>query len=257
MILKDCQDLVNTYVDWFKEKLCVENINGICEITTPFVDRHNDYLQIYVKRSDSRLILTDDGYTINDLRLSGYEFTSSEKRLQIFNSILNGFGVRLVNNELVIEASPDNFPQKKHNLLQTILAINDLFVLSEPLVGRIFKEDVARYLQLHQIRFTPSVKFAGKSGFDHSFDFVIPASQEKPERVLQAINKPDKQNISILMFSWSIDTKEVRAPDSTAYGILNDTDRIINPEFTSALKQYGVNAIPWSRRDEYVKELAA
>jgi len=256
MILKECQDLVNAYIEWLRQKISVENINGVCEITTPFVDRHNDYVQIYAKCSDRGFVLTDDGYTINDLHLSGCEFTT-EKRRQMLNTVLNGFGVRLVNSELVIEARPDNFPQKKHNLIQSILAINDLFVMAEPMVAHIFKDDVERYLRLHEIRFTPSVKFAGKSGFDHSFHFVIPASRIKPERILQAISKPDKQSISYLIFAWSTDTKKERASDSTAYGILNDTDRTINPEFTSALKQYGVHAIPWSRRDEYVKELAS
>jgi len=34
------------------------------EITTPFLDNHNDHIQIYIKKSDSRLILTDNGQTI-------------------------------------------------------------------------------------------------------------------------------------------------------------------------------------------------
>lgn len=38
--------------------------------------------------------------------------------------------------------------------------------------------------------------------------------------------------------------------------IYNDTEQTINPELISALKQYDINTILWSRRDEYVKELA-
>ena len=38
------------------------------EITTPYLDRHNDFLQIYTKRQDCGSILTDDGY-----RLAGWE----------------------------------------------------------------------------------------------------------------------------------------------------------------------------------------
>ncbi|MFZ5632713.1 MAG: DUF1828 domain-containing protein [Bacillota bacterium] len=256
MIQRDCHDLVNSYIEWLRQKISVENINGdACEITTPFLDRHNDHLQIYVKRSGNGFLLTDDGYTISDLRLSGCEF-STEKRKQMLNNVLNGFGVRLINSELVVETRPDNFPQKKHNLLQAILAVNDLFVMAAPTVASIFREDVERFLRLHEIRYTPSVKFTGKSGFDHSFDFVIPASRVKPERILKTINRANKQNITLLIFSWT-DTKEVRAPDSTVYGILNDTEHEINPDLISALKQYGVDAIPWSRKDDYIEELAA
>jgi len=253
-MIKDCKDLVNAYIEWLRQKISIEEIKGICEITTPFLDRHNDHLQIYVKKSDGGLLLTDDGYTISDLRLSGCEFTT-EKRKQILNSILNGFGVQLMGDELVVEAKPDNFPQKKHNLIQAILSINDLFVMAAPMVASIFREDVERYLRLNEIRFTPSVNFTGRSGFIHFFDFVIPASKAKPERILRAVNRPNRQNVTSLIFSWT-DTKEVRAPDSTAYGVLNDTEQSINPDLISALKQYGISALPWSRRDEYVQELA-
>lgn len=254
-MIKDCQDLVDAYIEWLRQRISVEDIKGVCEITTPFLDRHNDHLQIYVKKSDGGFTLTDDGHTITDLKLSGCEFTT-EKRRQILHSILNGFGVRLVEDELVVEARPDNFPQKKHNLIQAILSINDLFVMAAPMVVSIFKEDVERYLRLNEIRFTPSVNFTGRSGFVHFFDFVIPASKVKPERILRAINRPNRQNITSLIFSWT-DTKEVRAPDSTAYGVLNDMEQPINPDLISALKQYEIKAFPWSRRDEHVKELAA
>lgn len=254
-MIKDCRDLVNAYIEWLRQRISVEDIKGICEITTPFLDRHNDHLQIYIKKSDGGFTLTDDGHTITDLKLSGCEFTT-EKRRQILHSILNGFGVHLIGDELIVETRPENFPQKKHNLIQAILSINDLFVMAAPMVSTIFREDVERYLRLNEVRFTPSVNFTGRSGFVHFFDFVIPASKAKPERILRAINRPNRQNITSLIFSWT-DTKEVRAPGSTAYGVLNDTEQSINPDLISALKQYEIKAFPWSRRDQYVKELAA
>lgn len=255
MILKECQELVESYVTWLKERIRLENIGGICEITTPFIDRHNDHLQIYVKATDNGLVLTDDSYTIKDLRLSGCEFTT-EKRKSMLRAVLNGFGVRLEGDELSVEARPENFPQKKHNLIQAMLAVNDLFAMAAPMVASFFREDVERFLRLHEVRFTPSVKFTGKSGFDHSFDFVIPASRQQPERILKTISRANKQNITLLIFSWT-DTREVRAPNSTAFGILNDAETTINPDLLSALNQYGVKPIQWSRRDEFIEDLAA
>ncbi|HLG30533.1 MAG TPA: DUF1829 domain-containing protein, partial [Candidatus Brocadiales bacterium] len=190
-----------------------------------------------------------------DLQLSGYEFTS-EKRKQLLHSILNGFGVRIQGEELIVEAQVHNFPHKKHNLLQAMLAVNDLFASAAPMVASLFMEDVERFLRIHKVRFTPSVKFTGRSGYDHRFDFVIPASRTKPERILRAINDPDRQSAINLAFAWD-ETKEARAPDSTAYGILNDTRKVVAPDVIGALKQYGVKTIVWSRRDEYVEELAA
>ena len=90
---KFCKNLINDYIEWLRQNISIKEINGIYEITTPFLDRHNDHLQIYIKKSDGGLILTDNGQTITNLRLSGFEFTPEKK--QILNSILNGFGVKL------------------------------------------------------------------------------------------------------------------------------------------------------------------
>ena len=64
MSFDECQDLVDAYVEWLKQKINAKNIDGVCEITTPFLDRHNDHLQIYIKKAGDALILTDDGYII-------------------------------------------------------------------------------------------------------------------------------------------------------------------------------------------------
>ncbi len=254
MSFNECQDMVNTYIKWLKQKISLKDIEGVCEITTPFLDRHNDHLQIYVKRAGNTLTLTDDGYTLRDLELSGLEI-GTEKRRQSLQSILNGFGVHLQEEEIIVEARIENFPQKKHNLIQTMLAVNDLFVMAAPMVRSFFKEDVEEYLRLHRIRFTPSVKFTGKSGFDQSFDFVIPASQKRPERVIKSVNRPDRQTISILIFLWT-DTKDIRPEKSIVYGVLNDSEQKVSYDNESALEQYGIKPLFWSKREEYVEELA-
>ena len=100
-----------------------------------------------------------------------------------------------------------------------------------------------------------SVKFTGISGLDQYFDFVIPSSQKRPERIIKAMNRPDRQSIMSLIFS-SNDTKEVRPTDSTTYGVLNDSELSVNPEFEIALQQYGIKTLFWSKREEYVTELA-
>ena len=245
-----CEELINNYINWLRQSIKITEINDYCEITTPFLDRHNDSLQIYLKKEGTELILTDDGYTISDLILSGFEL-NTEKRKKLFDSILNGFGVKNINNELVMESNFENFPQKKHNFIQAILAINDLFILSSPNIESFFKEDVEKFLNLNSVRFIPSVKFTGKSGFDHFFDFVIPASRDNSERVIRAVNKTNRQSITSLIFSWN-DIREVRTPNSKMLVVLNDMDYKINPEYVSALKQYLLLPVEWSKREEYL-----
>jgi len=137
-----------------------------------------------------------------------------------------------------------------------MLAVNDLFYVAAPVVTSLFLEDVTSWLHLNEIRFTPNVKFTGKSGYDHLFDFVIPASHRKPERILKAINRPSKDTAQALAFAW-IDTREVRPASAAAYAVLNDADHSVSPSVVDALRSYGVSPILWSERAAAVADLAA
>ena len=136
-MIDEIQKLLDQYLAWLKDKTTLRQVKDWIEITTPYLDRHNDYMQIYVKRENSGFIITDDGYTIEDLRLSGCEL-ESKKRRDLFNLTLNGFGVKLVGDELRVHASSDNFALRKHNLVQAMLAVNDLFYMAVPMVASLF-----------------------------------------------------------------------------------------------------------------------
>ena len=251
----DYEALIDRYLAWLKEKLCVREVDGTCEITTPFLDRHNDSLQIYVRPADAGLLLTDDGHVLRDLTLSGLEF-NTERRKKELQAILNGFGVIQIGDELTVEASEEDFGRKKHNLLQAMLAVGDLAAMAQGVVASLFREDVENFLRLHSVRFTPTVTFKGKSGFDHQFDFVIPQSERRPERILRAVTRPNRQSVTALIFSWS-DTREVRPEKATAYAVLNDSDSELSRDVVGALSRYAVKPMLWSQRDRYVEELAS
>ncbi|MHC4181154.1 MAG: DUF1828 domain-containing protein [Planctomycetota bacterium] len=166
MMAADCQDLVDAYLAWLRDKIIVADINGICEITTPFLDRHNDRLQIYVQRKGDQLRLTDDGYIIGDLESCGCPLDTS-RRQELLDTVLNGFGIREEDGELVAEGSPRDFPKKKHALVQAMLAVNDMFMTARQRVTQFFFEDVERFLTDHEVRYSPKVEFTGRSGFLH------------------------------------------------------------------------------------------
>ena len=254
-MIQDIQRLMDAYHAWLKDKSVLRQIDQWVEITTPYLDRHNDYLQIYAKNANGDFILTDDGYTIDDLEQSGCKL-KSRKRQDLLKMTLNGFGVQLAGKALQVHASPDNFALRKHNLVQAMLAVNDMFYLAVPMVASLFYEDVVAWLDVHDIRYTPKAKFAGKTGYDHLFDFVIPKSRQQPERIVQTINRPNKDTAQAVAFSW-IDTKEVRSPESRAYALLNDSEATVSSAVVDALRSYDVQPVPWSQREQVREALAA
>lgn len=252
-------ELIDGYIVWLKDKTTLRTINNWVEITTPHLDRHNDYIQIYVKIEESgNIILTDDGYTIDDLLTSGCAVDASAKRRKMLEMILNGFGVQRneKTQELHVNANSNNFAIKKHSLLQAILAVNDLFVLSKPNIETFFLDDVNIWLDDNDIRYVPATTFIGRSGFEHKFDFVIPKSKKAPERLINTINNPRKDTVQTAAFHW-IDTKEVRQEGSKAFFILNDNQKIVSDDIKHAFNSYGITPILWSDREEYMPKLVA
>jgi hypothetical protein len=254
MTNKDCNELVSEYINWLREQITVSEVNGACEITTPFLDRHNDFLQIYVKKEGDKFFLTDAGYILADLQMSGLDLTP--KRQTILQTILRGFGVEQHDSELRVRASKKDFPQQKHSLIQAMLAVNDLFMIAQSRVESFFLEDVEQYLRLNKIRFIPKVNFIGKSGYSHYFDFAIPPSDVAPKRLIKAIDRPSQKNITDSIFSWN-DTSASRAADSQAYVFLNDQEKAISLNSLTALESYSITPIPWTKRDEKVELLIA
>ena len=180
----------------------------------------------------------------------------SPKRQAILRTILNEFGIKSQDGQLQVVANSDNFPIRKHNLIQSILSIQDMFFLATSTIESLFFEDVAKWLENADIRFTPRVKFSGKSGFDHMFDFVIPKSRFAPERILKAINNPNKNAGLSLIMAWE-DTRNSRPNNSEAIAFLNDNDKPVASNVTDALRNYGIFPIVWSQRDQFREKLAA
>ena len=253
----DENSFIDTYLAWLKQNTTALQLeNGAIEISSPFLDRHNDYIQIYVVKDGDGLILTDDGYTIQDLELSGLTFNTA-KRKEELQTILSSFGVSLGNNgSIYCKCNQSNFPFKKHSLIQAILAVNDLFVLSQPNIASFFMQDVEHFLRDNDVRYTKNIKFTGKSGFDHAYDFVIPQSKTSPDRLVKAINNLERTTTQSIIFAWS-DTIQTRSPNTKLYTFINDTDKNISVNCLEALKEYGIVPVSWTERTKAIEELIA
>lgn len=255
-MVQEIEKLLSDYGVWLKDKTTMREVGGSwVEITTPYLDRHNDALQIYARQENGGYVLTDDSYIIHDLETAGCGLNTG-KRQDLLRMTLNGFGVKLNNEALEVHATTENFPLRKHNLIQAMLAVNDLFYLAQPIVENLFHEDMIAWLDANDIRYIPKVKLAGTSGYDHLFDFVIPKSRRESERVVQAINRPTREMAESFILAW-LDTRQVRAPESKAYAILNDSEQRISGGVLDAFRNYQIKPVPFSQRGEIVAELAA
>lgn len=248
------QDLVTTYVEWLRQNITVREVDGWVQMSAPFLDRHNDYMQIYVKADGDNLVLTDDGYVLNDLAASGCDLTTPKRR-ELLENIIRGHGIHLDHGELTVQATATTFAQRKHSLLQAMLTVNDLFLTTRATVRGLFLEEVEQFLLEHQVRYVASIQMAGRSGLSHTFDYVIPAWNKVPERILKAINTPTKEKVQSMLYAWS-DIRDIRK-GSRFYAVVNDVERPMAAGLITACAEQGVAVLPWSRRAEHVPDLSA
>lgn len=254
-ILLNPIELKEKYISWLEDEITVNKINEYIEVTSPFLDRYNDYLQVYAKlENDNEILLTDDSYIINNLEMSGIDMKSN-KRKQLLQSILNKYSVKLKGDALISKSNADDFPQKLLFLMQAMLNVDDMFMLSQNKVASLFLDDVRSFLDRKDIYYTRDVNFVGKSGFVYSYEYLIQRTKEKPERLCKVINNPNKQNFQSTMFMWN-DTKETRDDNSQLIVFLNDENKI-DTSIIEGFKNYNVNTIPWSEKEKHLDKLTA
>ena len=236
-------DFVTSYLAWLKSQFSCRETSAYTEITTPFLDRHNDQIQIYAVPTVDGWSLTDAGETLSNLEMCGVRFESDKRKALLHDG------------ELTVSAVTQSQPQQMNNLIQAALAVNDLFCLAQPTVYPFFTVDVSKWLDEKGIRFSPQVSFSGKSTFSHHYDFLIPKSKQSPERLLKVMNTSIRDYAKQFAFSW-IDTRETRPVASECFVLLNDVEGIPAGVLMS-LEQYDMVPVPWGEREQFIERLAS
>lgn len=123
MLKQSSSTYVNDYLTWLANGIVVKQVGEVLELTLPFLDRHRDQLQLYLQAQGEKYVLSDDGYTLADLRQSGVDMEARDNKTSL-TTILERFGVTRSGNELRIETTAQEVPQAQHNLIQVVLALN-------------------------------------------------------------------------------------------------------------------------------------
>lgn len=68
----EIKQLIDDYIHWLKKEITFEKIEEYYEITTPFLNSANDFIQIYVRIDKDTIFFTDDKNTYTEK--IGYTF---------------------------------------------------------------------------------------------------------------------------------------------------------------------------------------
>ncbi len=241
---------IEGYYRWIKESMSAKSLNnGWTSISTPFTDRHNDGITVYARLDNGKITLSDDGYIIGDLLADGVSL-KGPKRRKMLDSFLLSYGVKRNGNEMLVETNIDDYGVSLNMFLQAMLAVNDMFMLTNPASQNIFLDDVTHFLDSRDIIFTPSFIAKGFTGLEFNFDFQI--AGKKKEILINSFNSINSSNLSSFLFDWR-DIKEARQTrtqkDVLGLAIINDNNKSVDQKFLDALSASKTEYILFSQRN--------
>lgn len=77
----DTTQLMEIYLQWLRDNTVLTQVNDTWgKMSTPFLDRHNDCLEVYVRHEGDQIILTDDSYILDDLKMSGFNLNTARRK---------------------------------------------------------------------------------------------------------------------------------------------------------------------------------
>ena len=139
----DGELIVKRYMDRLYQDFRVESDDEGCTLTMPYLDRHRNFIQVYITKTESGATLSDYGDTISDLRICGLAIDNHGRR-QALNEQLSLFGIELDGDELRMSSSWDDSPALLHEFTQGILAIGGLIHMATAEVEERLPEEAER-----------------------------------------------------------------------------------------------------------------
>ena len=254
------ESLVEDYHRWVRDNTILKKVDSDwAKIVTPWVNVHNDCLEVYVREEKGQILLSDAGSVIQELEFMGINWNSGARN-EAIRRTLHAFGASFGDGAAIeVRADRSNFPQKKVDLLQAMVAVGEFANVSTKQVGKMFADDVHDWLIASRVRYTEKVQLRGQSGFMHPFLGAIAPNREtsQPERMLLSLNSVKRDQVGGLIWSWQDVIRERRA-DAKLYVFLQDEGKgesLANVE--TAFKAYDIVPVRWSEREKSREALVA
>lgn len=248
------EEIISSCLEWLKEGFAVQALGGAYEVTTPFLDRRNDHIQIYVSKQDDGFIISDDGNTVSDMAEGGFNLKLDSKT-KLLNHTIHGYGVIQDNKVLRLEAEHSNLGQRMNFMIQAIMALNNIMpVPAVPVKSlmSLFRRRVIETLSAQGFQHQPKVPALGISGYKHQMETITRPDEPPTTLYFKAFYTPDKRSVSRFLFKLhDIYTGEAEIQKSVA--VLNNEEKQVSERELAALEKYGVVPALWTWREDFPK----
>lgn len=255
--MNKCYFAITEYINWMgKQWDAYENEDGTCTIITPYTLSDGTNIEISIlPKNDKKVILTDEGETINNLWLRGVDFDSTQSRKNIINILIDDYGAIIEKGEIIIESFVDEIPIAIHNIIQVINAIDFLIYTKTPRMPRTFKEEVIAFFHEKQLSFNQDYDVFGKTA-KHQFDIYVP----RKEVALRTMStgSPNYAKIMAEKMAYTYtDIKKINEKILVCPFIDDRSEEVIwSSEPLRILEEYSDGIYYWSNKEKAIKEIA-
>jgi hypothetical protein len=236
--------LIDEYGEWIKAHSSDKAVGQWREITLPLLDNSNDQIGFYAKTDGKGISITDDGYTLEAFDSKGISLTPVRRRH--IDAIVRRFGAQLDSNDNIVLNAESNRPDALNQYVQAIVDVQSLLEMTPARIHALFRDDVADFLDSHNIEYTPDIDIRGISGLYSSFDFLFQKTPSHPTRFCKAPNNFDLDSFRRITWTWQDTRRDPKRRDSRLIVIGNDLDRPLNSDVVDAYSryaEYGIQAI--------------
>ena len=129
--MQEVLNLYNEYTQWFNGNTLLTPIESetkpTIKIETPFLDSHNDGMIFYMQKlTEDTVILTDDGWYLQDLEACGIDL-NNERIRELLRHYCTSFDIQIIDDELVAIAKIDaNLPVRINFYTQALILIANI-----------------------------------------------------------------------------------------------------------------------------------
>ncbi|MCI3029504.1 DUF1828 domain-containing protein [Desemzia sp. C1] len=257
-------DMALNYFDWVKNNHQFQDVNNnTIEVQTPFLDNFGDNISLIVIKDGSNFKITDEGYTIWNLKSNGIDLMKNTTlRNQLMHSIIDFDSANLsTNNEIIKVSDEKNLSQSIHEMTQTLLRLSDLSFTHSSRIKTIFYQEVLEYFSENksQYNYFPNFYITGKSQLKHKIDYLF-FNKDRERKLVKVQNSLNKNSVDSVLISW-LDTSSYRAVnygENTTLDVIVSGENYSNvkEEFIQALNEYNIGVVNFDNKEELQSRFA-
>ncbi|MDW8243533.1 MAG: DUF1828 domain-containing protein [Thermogemmata sp.] len=252
--------------------LCSELSNGLGElylcsehgpyqrIRTPFLYPDGDVIDLFCRREDDILTISDLGETTRWLRMQSISPRRSVKQRALIEDVCLTYGIEFYRGMLQARCRPgDSLAAVVQRVAQAALRVSDLWFTFRTRSVESLTDEVADFLTERRFPFDRGEKLVGRSGRTWTVDFhVRPPARSSLVYVLSTGNRSAAHRIAehVLAAWYDLNHLAVGQEALQFVSLFDDTIDVWSREDFALLEDLSTIAL-WSNPDHFVEVLTA